>query len=66
MVNKEIKELLYKLAPSGFIVSLDLETTGVDSSKDKIIEIQNHHLIHLIKVTVKKEWVKIKKICKRK
>ena len=39
MVNKEIKELLYKLAPSGFIVSLDLETTGVDSSKDKIIEI---------------------------
>ena len=37
MVNKEIKELLYKLAPSGFIVSLDLETTGVDSSKDKII-----------------------------
>ena len=39
MVNKEIKELLYKLAPSGFIVSLDLETTGVDNSKDKIIEI---------------------------
>ena len=36
MVNKEIKELLYKLAPSGFIVSLDLETTGVDNSKDKI------------------------------
>ena len=27
MANKEIKELLYKLAPSGFIVSLDLQLT---------------------------------------
>ena len=39
MIKKEIKELLYKLSPSGYIVSLDLETTGIDKSKDKIIEI---------------------------
>ena len=39
MVNKELKDLLNKLSPSGSVVSLDLETTGVDNSKDKIIEI---------------------------
>ena len=39
MIKKEIKELLYELSPSGYIVSLDLETTGIDKSKDKIIEI---------------------------
>ena len=39
MINKELQELLNKLSPSGSIVSLDLETTGVDNSKDKIIEI---------------------------
>ena len=39
MVNKELKDLLNKLSPSGSVVYLDLETTGVDNSKDKIIEI---------------------------
>ena len=39
MIKKDIKELLYKLSPTGYIVSLDLETTGIDKAKDKIIEI---------------------------
>ena len=39
MIKKDIKELLHKLSPTGYIVSLDLETTGIDKAKDKIIEI---------------------------
>ena len=47
MIKKEIKELLYELSPSGYIVSLDLETTGIDKSKDKIIKIQAVSYTHL-------------------
>ena len=39
MIQKELKDTLKLLSPSGFIVSLDIETTGLSPDKDMIIEI---------------------------
>ena len=39
MIQKELKDILKLLSPSGFIVSLDIETTGLSPDKDMIIEI---------------------------
>ena len=39
MIQKELKDTLKLLSPSGSIVSLDIETTGLNSEKDMIIEI---------------------------
>ena len=33
------EKLLSKASPTGFFVALDLETSGIDKDKDKIIEI---------------------------
>ena len=39
MIQKELKDTLKLLSPSGSIVSLDIETTGLSPDKDMIIEI---------------------------
>ena len=39
MLNYEVVEILKDLSPSSSIVALDLETTGLDINKDRIIEI---------------------------
>lgn len=39
MLNYEVVEILKDLSPSNSIVALDLETTGLDINKDRIIEI---------------------------
>ena len=39
MIQKELKDILKLLSPSGSIVSLDIETTGLNHEKDMIIEI---------------------------
>ena len=39
MIQEELKNTLKLLSPSGSIVSLDIETTGLSSDKDMIIEI---------------------------
>ena len=39
MIQKELKDTLKLLSPSGSIVSLDIETTGLIAEKDMIIEI---------------------------
>ena len=39
MIQKELKDTLKLLSPSGYIVSLYIETTGLSPDKDMIIEI---------------------------
>ena len=39
MIQKELKEILKLLSPTGSVVALDVETTGLNSEDDMIIEI---------------------------
>ena len=39
MIQKELKEILKLLSPTGSVVALDVETTGLNSEDDMIIEV---------------------------